>query len=399
MHQLGWCMTNFNQGYQIKIIPKETKRTLLLLSTLTMMSNVAIITSLPHLKEVFSDVENIEFLSRLMITAPSLAIAFLAAFLGHLVFKIGKKKSAMIGLFLFSFFGTAGLYLNNIYELLASRFLLGIAIAILMIVNTSLIGDYFKNEERHKYMGLQSAFISIGGITFIIVGGILSDINWRYPFFIYVLGLLVLLFAYKNLIEVSTQHATQESDEYLNHNLWYIYLLAFFLMLVFYILPIQMPFLLMNEFQASGTLTGQIIAFAFMFNALGAMSFAKLKRKLKFHQLYILGMGIISLGFVLIGFVADVKLFFLTSSIMGFGGGILMANMTAWMLHVSHHTKRVKSSSYLTSALFFGQFASPIVTHPFVEYFGIHHFFVASGIFVLGCIVIAGIILKVKERL
>jgi len=31
MHQLGWCMTNFNQGYQIKIIPKETKRTLLLL--------------------------------------------------------------------------------------------------------------------------------------------------------------------------------------------------------------------------------------------------------------------------------------------------------------------------------------------------------------------------------
>ncbi len=351
---------------------------------LTMMSNVAIITMLPHLSAIFKDVPNIELLSKMMITLPSLAIAIFAPFLGHFINNFGKKKSAIGGLLLFSLCGTAGLYLDTIYEILLSRFLFGIAIAILMIVSTSLIGDYFKNEHRHKFMGLQSAFIAVGGIVFIVGGGILSDINWRYTFAIYTLGVVVLFFVIKYLVEHKENANFQEEDEHLlNHNLWYIYLVAFILMLVFYILPTQIPFLIMNEFHASSTLTGEIIATAFIFNAAGALTFAKLKKRLTFSQVYITGMIILAIGFSLIGLIRSVHFFFLTSPIVGFGGGILMANMTAWMLGVAHHTKRIKSSGYLTSSLFLGQFCSPLVTHPFVEYFGVQDFFIVSGIFLL----------------
>lgn len=371
----------------MKQIRFSTKLTLLLLSMLTMMSNVAIVTMLPHLSTIFKEVPNIELLSRLMITLPSLAIALLAPFLGHFVYKVGKKRAAIVALIAFSLFGTAGLYLETIYEILASRFFFGISIAVLMIVTTSLIGDYFANEQRHKYMGLQSAFMSVGGILFIVGGGLLSDFNWRYPFGIYFFGLFVLFFAVKYIVEVDTNAQKQADDEYLNHNLWYIYLLAFALMLVFYILPTQMPFLMINVFHASGSLTGSIIATAFVFNALGAISFAKLKKHFAFAQIYLIGMSVIALGFILIGLVKDVHLFFFTSPMMGFGGGLLMANMTTWMLHVAHHTKRVKSSAYLTSSLFFGQFASPLVTHPAVVYFGVKHFFIASGFVLVGAVV------------
>ena len=155
------------------------------------MSNAAIITSLPHLGEHFKDIANIELLARLMITIPSLAIALLAPFLGHLIYKTSIVKSALFGLLLFGMAGSAGLYLSDIYSLLFSRMLLGIAIAILMIVGTSLVGDYFKGPARHKFMGLQSAFVSIGGILFISGGGILSDIHWTYPFGIYLIGFLL----------------------------------------------------------------------------------------------------------------------------------------------------------------------------------------------------------------
>lgn len=368
----------------MKVIKKTTKFTLLLLSMLTMMSNVAIVTMLPHLSSIFKDVENIELLSRLMITLPSLAIAFLAPFLGHFIYRFGKKKAAIVALVGFSLFGTAGLYLQSIYEILFSRFLFGIAIAVLMIVSTSLVGDYFKNEARHKFMGLQSAFMSVGGIVFIVGGGLLSDISWHYPFAIYFLGLIVLVFVLKYLLEDKNASMESEEDEHLlKHNLWYIYLLGFVLMLLFYILPTQMPFLMINIFGASGTLTGAIIAMAFIFNALGALSFAKLKQKFSFKQIYIIGMFILAMGFGLIGLVKDVNLFFLTSPIMGFGGGLLMANMTTWMLSVSHHQKRVRSSAYLTSALFFGQFCSPIFTHPLVEYFGVQDFFIVTALIVL----------------
>ena len=348
---------------------------------LTMMSNVAIVTMLPHLSTIFKNIENIELLSRLMITLPSLAIAIFAPFLGHIINKFGKKNSLIIALFSYSLFGTAGFYLNTLFEILVSRFFFGIAIATLMIVITSLIGDYFKNEARYKFMGLQSAFISIGGVVFIVGGGVLSDIGWNYTFAIYAVGLIVLIFVLKYLVEHKVKTSLIDDEEHLlNHNLWYIYLLAFSLMLVFYIVPTQMPFLMINVFNASGMLTGEIIAVAFVFNAAGALTFAKLKKYFKFSQIYLIGMMIIAIGFILIGNISSINYFFLTSPILGFGGGILIANMTAWMLSVAHHTKRIKSSSYLTSALYMGQFSSPLLFHPMVEYFGVQDFFIVSGV-------------------
>jgi MFS family permease len=268
------------------IVKRVTKVTLLLLSMTTMMSNVAIVTMLPHLKNHFSNIENIEFLSRLMITLPSLAIAFLAPFMGYAVHKIGKYRSALFALILFSMAGSAGLYLQTILELLFSRFLLGIAIGILMIVTTSLIGDYFQGESRHKYMGIQSLFISLGGVFFVVGGGILADIDWRYPFGIYLIGLLLIPMAYKYLEEKPLK-IVQEEDVELNSGIFKIYFLAFCLMLIFYILPTQMPFLIINHFGASSKLAGSIIALAFLSNGLGALSFAKLKQKYSFATIYL----------------------------------------------------------------------------------------------------------------
>jgi MFS family permease len=352
----------------------------------TMMSNVAIITSLPHLKDHFPGVEDIEFLSRLMITLPSLSIAILAPFLGHLLHRI-KRKSATIGaLFFFALFGSGGLYLEAIESLLFSRALLGISIAVLMIITTSLVGDYFTQERRHRYMGLQSAFTSVGGLLFLMGGGFLSDIGWRYPFGVYLIGLVFIPLVIFFLIEPS--HQSDHKDDSVPSRLYGIYILAFVLMVIFYVLPTQMPFLMINHFGASGTLTGAIIAMAFVFNALGAISFSKIKKHFDFKQIYILGLAIIGIGFILIGLVRDVHLFFFTSPIMGFGGGLLMTNVTAWMLSRSHQNRRVKSSGYLTSALFLGQFISPIVFHPVVTLFGVQDFFIISGSVILAIVIL-----------
>ena len=374
------------------IVKRSTKITLLLLSMTTMMSNVAIVTMLPHLKNYFSDVDNIEFLSRLMITLPSLAIAFLAPFMGHVVYKIGKFKSAVFALILFSLAGSAGLYLQTIEELLISRFFLGIAIGILMIVTTSLIGDYFQGESRHKYMGVQSLFISLGGVFFVVGGGVFADINWRYPFAIYLVGLLLLPLVMKYLEERSREFLDEENFE-LSGGIFKVYFLAFCLMLIFYILPTQMPFLIINHFGASSKLAGTIIALAFLSNGLGALSFAKLKQKYSFPVIYLIGMAIISIGFILIGLADSVYFFFLTSPIMGFGGGILMTSISAWMLSLVPAHKRVKASGYLTSSLFLGQFFSPILFHMPVQIFGVQKFFIIVGIGI-GILLLAVILQK-----
>ncbi len=48
----------------------------------------------------------------------------------------------------------------------------------------------------------------------------------------------------------------------------------------------------------------------------------------------------------------------------------MMTNLTAWMLSFTSIEKRVKASGYFTSALFLGQFSSPIIFHPLVSSLG-----------------------------
>jgi len=70
--------------------------------------------------------------------------------------------------------------------------------------------------------------------------------------------------------------------------------------------------------------------------------------------------------------------------------------MTAWMLSRTHHTQRIHKSAYLTSALFLGQFFSPILFHPVVSYFSIEHFFMVIGIGLLNIVFISYFIFKQK---
>jgi len=50
---------------------------------------------------------------------------------------------------------------------------------------TTLIADYYTGQKRANFMGLQGAFMGLGGVGFLSVGGFIADLNWRFPFLIY----------------------------------------------------------------------------------------------------------------------------------------------------------------------------------------------------------------------
>lgn len=363
----------------------------------TMMSNVAIVTTLPRFQNYFNYIENIEFYSRLMLTLPSLIVAILSPILGIYIFKFGKKKSAFFALTLFALTGSAGLYLEHLQAFLLSRALFGIAVATQMIVATSLVGDYFKGEARHKFMGYQSAFMAVGGITFVFGGGILSDINWRLPFGIYLIGILLLPMVYLFLIEKKSEIA-DNLETTVSTNLFGIYFLGFFYMIIFFILPTQIPFLIIDTFGGTGKMAGSVIGLAFFANAMGAITFSKLKKYYNFSTIYLIGFFILGFGYTGVGLINNIYLFFITSTILGFGGGVMMTNVTAWMLSRTTFERRVKSSSFMTSSMFLGQFISPIVFHPFVSSFGVQNAFLLVGVFLFFIVISSTIFIRLRAN-
>ncbi len=212
------------------------------------------------------------------------------------------------------------------------------------------------------------------------------------------MGIVLIPFAFLYLKEVKIETSQDDLSVNIGKNMIIVYILAFIYMLLFFILPTQIPFLLIEKFDASGKMAGTVIATAFFCNALGAIAFSRLKKRLNFVAIYLIGITLIALGFSLVGIINHIYFFFITSPILGFAGGLMMTNVTAWMLSKTSHQKRVKSSGYFTSAIFLGQFLSPIVFHPFLDFLEIQDFFLFIGLSLFLISFIAFLVLRFKTK-
>ena len=358
---------------------KNIQISLLLVATLGIMSGITIVSSLPLISHTFSHIPNIEFLSKLMLTIPSIIIALFAPIAGHIIDKWGRLKPLYIGIFLFIVGGSSGFYLQDFYAILAGRAVLGFAVALIMTSSTALIGDYFDEQARHKFMSKQGMVIGLGGILFITTGGFLAQMHWSYPFAIYFIPLLFLPMLLTSLYEPKKH--THNEDMEMEANLFPVYFTAFFVMVLFYMLPTQLPYLIVNTMGGSPQTIGFVIATAMTFNALTAMQYAKIKARLSYMQIYMATFTLFGFGLFIISQATSINQLFYSTAFIGMAFGLLFVNTNAWFLSRVSASKRGKASGILTSSFFLGQFSSPLLFEPIVSSYGIQGLFLlVSGI-------------------
>lgn len=359
---------------------------LLLISTMTVMSGITIVATLPLMAKHFANVENIEFNVKLLLTLPSIAIALLAPLAGYFSDKIGRLKPLFAGMVLFILSGSAGLYLENFYWLLFSRALLGLSVALIMTAQTALIGDYFKEHARHSYMAKQGMAVGFGGIIFIASGGFLAQMHWSYPFAIYLIPALFLPVALVALREPQRHKQTLELEEFPSKKMLPIYASGFGIMLLFYMMPTQLPFLIAGKLHGSPLQIGLFISIAMFFNAILASQYAKLRAQLSYMQIFSFSLISFGIGTLNIAFATSLSQLYMSTLFVGAGFGLMLVNLNAWFLSRVNANKRGRSSGILTSAIFLGQFSSPLLLQPIVTASSIEALFklVALTTFLLG---------------
>ncbi len=343
--------------------------TILLSSTLTIMSGAIIAPSLPAMTKVFADIKNSEFLVRLLLTAPALSIALGAPVAGYIADRFGKLPVLGGGLVFYAVTGTSGFWLNDLYMILAGRLLLGLSVAAVMTASVSYIGDLLQGEARQKFLGQQSAFMALGGVVFLIGGGYLSGMNWRFPFLIYTVSLLYTagLF-YFPVKKTGAQSLASDSGNSQPENkgfpltVYFIYGFLFFVMILFYMVPVQIPFLLKHRFSADASLTGYAIAASTLMGSISSLNFGRVRRR--FSPPAILGITLIlmSVGYEIIAAAETVPLVMFGLLVSGSGVGFVMPNVNTWVLSIAPPHLRGRAAGGVTTAMFTGMFFSPVVT-------------------------------------
>lgn len=343
--------------------------TLLFVSTLTVMAGATIAPSLPAMRQFFASVNNADFLVRLVLTAPALFIAIGAPVVGVLIDKFGRKPLLTVALAIYGIAGSSGLWLDSLNFILVGRAFLGMSVAGVMVTATALIADYYVGAARGQFLGLQAAFMALGGVVFLTFGGFLADVNWRLPFLIYLVALILIPCVVFLLPEPIKNNSGDIAGEETNTELPIAviattYIAALLSQIVFYMIPVQLPFYLRDLVNANASQSGLAIAFATFFSAVSSLLYQRIKSRFSFLTIYAIAFLNIAVGY---GFISLAKSFFVVMgglAITGLGLGALMPNMNFCLTSIIPRMARGRVLGGLTTSFFLGQFCSPLISQP-----------------------------------
>lgn len=364
----------------------KIKLVLLFSSSMTVMAGALITPVLPDIGEHFDAWPDVWI--KLIITLPALFIALFSPLMGWLADRYGRLPVLLVSLLIYSLAGAAGGLANSLAWLLLSRALLGVGVAGIMGIATTLIGDYFTGQERQSFMGLQGSFMALGGVVYINLGGWLAYYSWRAAFLVYLFGLVVFVLAWLFLQE--PQKSTQQSEVSTSvpHFPWRgvipVYALGFAAMALFYMLPAQMPFLLVERFETTSLHTAWIISASTLSGALAGFLFGRIKNTCSHARIYAMAFFLFAVAYALVSLAPQYELMLLAVTLSGFGAGMTFPAGNHWLLQLAPVAYRGRVMGGFASVFFTGQFLSPLLVAPLESLLGLTGAFqVAAGVALL----------------
>ncbi|MEI6330702.1 MAG: MFS transporter [Pseudanabaena sp. ELA645] len=368
----------------------NTKITLLLASSLTVMAGATVSPALPlmtkHFAGTIADSETLVTLVKLIITIPALFVVFGSPFAGKIVDRYGRKTLLLSSALVYGLAGCSGLFLNDLIPILIGRAFLGLAVAGVMVSATTLIADYYSGSARAAFMGLQAGSMGLGGVLFLTLGGALAKQNWHFPFGIYLFAWLIVP-AIALFIPEPDRSAPIDKNRSGDRPaqslpiaiMAIVYGLTVISQIAFYLIPVQLPFFLEGLVKAAPDQSGMAIAFCTLFSAFASVSYGKLKQRIDFVGLLPIIFGCMGIGYLLIGQGSTWVQVLVGLAIAGIGLGILMPNMNVWISTAVPNAFRGQALGGLSTSLFLGQFLSPIIAQPFTKSIGLSGVYAFTG--------------------
>ena len=357
-----------------------TRAALLGCATLTIMAAAIISPGLPEMRTVLGDDVGV----RLALTVTSLAIAVSAPVSGAIADRFGRRPLLVASLLLYAVAGTAGLYAPGLATLIGTRAALGLAVGGITTAVSALITDLFDGPARARFLGLQQAFASLGGVVFLLLAGVLATAGWRAPFWLYAASLLVVPLV---LLAVADRPAPTDrpppapggSSGYAG-----IYAIALLATLVFFMVPTQLPFLL-AELSVGPALVGVVMAASTASSAVAALGYGALRGRFGFVPITTGSVVLLGTGWTIVGLTPSLPVILVGVLIGGAGIGLGVPNLTTWLGVLAPPARRGRVLGGLVTAIFLGQFLSPLALAPVVAVLGVASSFVVTG---AACVVV-----------
>jgi MFS family permease len=161
--------------------------------------------------------------------------------------------------------------------------------------------------------------------------------------------------------------------------------------IIFYVIPIQLPFYFQNLSGASASQSGMAISTMAFVYAIASMSFGRVAKRLDRISVLVIAMILISIGYGFMAMASGLVLIYVGLVTAGAGIGLMVPNLYAWLASEAPPAIRGRVLGGFTTAIFLGQFLSPILSQPVTVAYDVRAVFVVAA--AMGLIIVSFIYL------
>ena len=167
--------------------------------------------------------------------------------------------------------------------------------------------------------------------------------------------------------------------------------------ILFFILPVHLPFHLKALGVEKNALIGIAVAVSTLFSAVSSFSYSKIKGRFSFYAIFFMGYLIMAIGLAIISWATSYGMVLVAMMFAGFGIGMMIPNTNIWVMQIAPPEIRGKEIGKLTMFWFMGQFLSPVITLPLAKRFSLPSIFMLAAI-LLSVLALVFLILHFKHR-
>ncbi len=292
--------------------------------------------------------------------------------MGSIIDRKGIRTPIVAGLLIYGLAGGAGVLIGSFGLLLASRAILGVALASFFAATNTLILNSYRETERVRIMGWHSSAQSLGGIIWPMVGGGLGALSWHMPFAVYLMAIPIGFIAAAVLPRESTERpedmpVTDTSVLGIFREkpiLLLVCSLMFYINFHLYTIIIYLPQLLETYGISNSFLLSLFIAAITVASGTIAFFYWRFRQLLSYRPMVTIALGLCAAAFALITMTASIPLIVAAVMLFGIGMAFIYPTCFLWVGDLVPPDFRGRFSAYLLMTAFMAQFAVPVVFAP-----------------------------------
>lgn len=339
---------------------------LVVTSYLSMVAAVAIGPVLPKLAQYFQSDPRAGILTSFVATLPALFVALLSAPFGFLADRIGRRRLLIAAVSVYGICGIAPVWLQSLRSIVLSRAAVGITEAAIMTCGTALLGDYFHGDARERWFACQTGSSTFAAIAVVAVAGVLGENSWRAPFMMYALAFVLLPLVVFSLWEpaqlqaaIQTHVERAKAEKLPWRELSFICLVTLFASTAFYVVVVQLGFILTERGIVSTAQIGMGASMAALGVPAGAVVFRYLR--LPVAGKLAVSFTLSSVGFFIVALSKGFVMTVIGAAVNGIGSGLVLPTLITWALSQLSFEVRGRGTGVWNTAMFLGQFLSPLI--------------------------------------